>query len=253
MKTIPFREKMKTEILELLTPRPWVRAVWEGGSAATGFLDDFSDLDLVVAVDDEKVEDSFRLFEEYLERTYGINSGFRVPEPTWHGHSQSFYFIRSAPPLFYIDLLVEKLSSRDRLLEPERHGHARIWLVRNGILDIPARFSDELKEKRARYLDTLAGTLPLAVTEVRKQIARGLPIDAVSQYQRFVSARLAGLLNLKYRPAQFDFGIRYAERAYPPEVNRRLRELLYPSSFHDLSASLDKAVAWADELLEELR
>ncbi|MFO8182636.1 MAG: nucleotidyltransferase domain-containing protein [Candidatus Aegiribacteria sp.] len=252
MKTKPFRDKMKTDILEVFTPRPWVHAVWEGGSAATGFLDDFSDLDLVVVVKDERVEDAFRLFEEYLEDTYGIDRCFRVPEPAWHGHSQSFYFIKDAPPLFYIDFLVEKLSSRDRLLEPERHGRAEVWLDRKGVLDHSAIPDGDLIEKQARYLDTLAGSLPLAVTEVRKQIARGHSIDAVSQYQRFVTARLAGLLNLKYRPAQFDFGIRYAERAYPPEVNRQLQELLYLESFDDLPPALEKAAAWAEDLLKEL-
>lgn len=252
MKTRPFREKMKAEILEVFTPRSWVHAVWEGGSAATGFLDDFSDLDLVAVVEDERVEDAFRLFEEYLEDTYGIDRCFRVPEPAWHGHSQSFYFVGGAPPLFYIDFLVEKLSSTDRLLEPERHGSAVIWLDTEGVFDRSAIPDGNLREKQSRYLDTLARSLPLAVTEVRKQIARGNSIDAVSQYQRFVAARLAGLLNLKYRPAQFDFGIRYAERAYPPEVNRQLRELLYLESFDDLPPALEKAAAWADDLLKEL-
>lgn len=252
MKNRPFREEMKREILDVFRPRPWVQAVWEGGSAATGYLDDFSDLDLVLVVNDDKVEAAFRLFEEYLENTHGIDRSFRVPEPAWHGHSQSFYFTGGAPPMFYIDFLVEKLSSTNRLLEPERHGRADIWFDRNGILDLSPTPAEEMQEKQARYLETLAGTLPLAVTEIRKQIARERPIDAASQYQRFVSARLGGLLNLKYRPAQFDFGIRYAERAYPPEVNMRLRELLYLNSFDDLPAALEMAVAWAEDLLEDL-
>ncbi|MBN2586109.1 MAG: nucleotidyltransferase domain-containing protein [Candidatus Fermentibacteraceae bacterium] len=243
---------MRKEILELFEPRPWVRAIWEGGSAATGFLDEYSDLDLAMVVEDDLIEEAFLTFEGYLEEEYGIEYRMRLPEPTWHGHSQSFYFIGGCPPLFYIDFLVEKLSSGDRLLETDRHGNACIWLNRDGVLAPAPSRPDELEERRSGFLENIRVSFPLVVTEVRKQIARGKPIDSIAQHQRFVTGRLAGLLNLRYRPSRFDFGIRYAERAYPPEVNRRLEQLLYIRSSEDLEPAFERAVRWAAELLEEL-
>lgn len=249
--TAPFRDRMRKGLLRVFDPLQWVRAMWEGGSAATGFLDDFSDLDLVIVVEDHRVEEAFRLFESFLEKEYGISHRFRMPEPCWHGHSQCFYFIEDCPPLYYIDLLVEKLSSGDRLLETDRHGEALVWLDRDGLVTVEASDPDELRLKRSDHLKMLRATLPLSLVEIRKQIARGSAIDAVSQYQRFVSGRLAGLLNLKYRPERFDFGMRYADRDYPEEVNRRLGRLLFPSSPDVLPALLDEAEEWCRELLEE--
>jgi predicted nucleotidyltransferase len=106
-----FREGLKGELLSALEPCDWIRTVWEGGSAATGRLDRFSDLDLVMVVEDERVPSAFTLIEEKLKEGYGIRRTVVVPEPAWHGHSQRFYFIEGAPALFYIDLLVEKLSA----------------------------------------------------------------------------------------------------------------------------------------------
>ena len=252
MKTTAFRRNMKEEILELLEPEEWVLAVWEGGSAATGYLDDLSDLDLAMVVRDDSVERAFDILEDYLGGTYGISSRMRMPEPAWHGHSQCFYFINDAPELFYIDLLVEKESSGNRLLEPERHGTPVIWLDRSGILRACRATGEELGDKRRRFFESLSAFLPLIATEVRKQIERGKRIDAVTQHQRFVAGRLAGLLNLKYRPARFDFGIRYAERAYPEEVNRRLEELLYIPGFQEVGPAFQRAYSWALALLEEL-
>ncbi len=243
---------MRSDILVLFERWSWVRAIWEGGSAATGYLDEYSDLDLGMVVEDDRIEEAFLTLEGYLEDKYGIEHRMRLPEPTWHGHSQSFYFIGNCPPLFYIDFLVEKLSSADRLLETDRHGSACIWLNRDGVLAPAPSSPDELEKGGSGFLEIVRVCLPLVVTEVRKQIVRGKPIDAIAQHQRFVAGRLAGLLNLKYRPPMYDFGIRYAERAYPPEVSRRLEELLYIRCFGDLEPAFEKAVKWAEELLEEL-
>jgi len=252
MKTEAFRKEMKRGILELLLPLSWVRAAWEGGAAATGYLDDYSDLDLALVVEDDKVEEAFTLIENYLENSYVISSMLRLPEPAWHGHSQCFYFISECPPLYYIDLVIEKLSSENRLNEPDRHGESQIWLNRDDTLNPEPTSPDITAEKNASFRRMIEESMPLLVIEIRKQIAREEHIDAISQYYRFIIGRLAGLLNLKYRPSMFDFGIRYAERAYPPEVNLRLQKLLYISNFDDIEPALDSAVQWAGKLLREL-
>jgi len=252
MITDSYRKEMKRGILGLFQPLQWVRAIWEGGSAATGYLDDYSDLDLALVVEDDRVEEAFRLFEEYLENRHGINSAIRLPEPVWHGHSQCFYMISDCPPLYYIDLVIEKLSSGNRLDEPDRHGEVQIWLNRDNILHPEPTPPDITAKNTASFLRRIEDSIPLLVIEIRKQIARKKHIDAVSQYHRFITGRLAGLLNLKYRPAMFDFGIRYAERAYPPQVNEELEKLLYISTFDDIEPALDFAVSWTRKLLAEL-
>jgi hypothetical protein len=64
---------------------------------------------------------------------------------------------------------------------------------------------------------------------------------------------LAGLLNLKYRPAKYDFGIRYGDRDYPPLVAERVCRLFYPGSIHDLKTGFEEASAWAEELIADLK
>ena len=108
MQTSEYRELFRKRIMELFAERDWMLGIWEGGSAATGYLDELSDLDLGFVVEDERVEETFTLFQGLLDEYYGVKSSFRLPEPSWHGHSQCYYFIEKCPPLFYVDLLVEK-------------------------------------------------------------------------------------------------------------------------------------------------
>ena len=60
----------RTEILDALRgaaePLPWFHALWEGGSAAFGREDGWSDVDVGAAVDDGRVEDGFAAIESAL-------------------------------------------------------------------------------------------------------------------------------------------------------------------------------------------
>ncbi len=107
----------------------------KGGSAATGFEDEFSDLDLAIVCKDHAVEAIFSLLESWLKVNYSITRKFRVPEPSWHGFSQCFYQIENVPPLFYLDIAVIKKSLPDKFTESDRHGNAVVWFEKEKILD----------------------------------------------------------------------------------------------------------------------
>jgi len=49
------REDIIKTLASSLSPLDYVHAFWEGGAPAFGRLDEWSDLDLYVVVDDEKV------------------------------------------------------------------------------------------------------------------------------------------------------------------------------------------------------
>lgn len=252
MDPMEFRTVFRKRIMDLFQDEPWVLGIWEGGSAATGRLDGLSDLDLGLVVEDDRVEETFRLFEELLAEHYPVKTSFRVPEPSWHGHSQCYYFCGNCPPLFYVDLLVEKRSAGDRLMEPDRHGASVIWLNRGNILNPVPTPEDEMLTRNLGFFRTLVKVLPISLAETEKQILRGNGIDAMLEYQGLLQRRLAGLLNLKYRPSKYDFGIRYGGTEYPPEVAERVRELMYAGSIQELPGKFREVSEWINRLVEEL-
>lgn len=253
METGKFREEFKDRIMGAFLKKPWMLGIWEGGSAATGFLDDLSDLDIGFVVEDDRIEETFTLFETLLENNYGIAGRFRLPEPSWHGHSQCYYFLKKCPALFYVDLLVEKRTSENRLIEPDRHGESKIWLNREEVLKPEPTPEDEMLRRNTRFFAMQADTYPISETETRKQLLRGNRIDAMLEYQGFIQRKLASLLNLKYRHPRYDFGIRYGDREYPEEIAERVSRLMYAGSLEELKPKFEEASAWARELLEELK
>jgi len=236
----------------LLQENSQIIAVWEGGSAATGYLDQYSDLDLELICEDKAVEEVFKEIEIYLIENHGIARKFRIPEPAWHGHSQAFYILKNPTPPFYIDLLVIKRSSENQFLEIDRHGNPVIWFDRENLIK-PTRSDPEkiALACRTSYQTNLA-MFDLSAIETEKQILRKNWIDAMTNYYGLIQRRLSTMLNLKYRPAQYDFGLRYAYRAYPRDVNDRLKRLLLISDFSELENRYLEVKAWFNELAGEL-
>lgn len=84
------RQRIIETLITALEPLDFVLALWQGGSAAHGYTDELSDIDIEVIVEDNYVQETFDFVEKSLQTISEISFKYRVPEPTWHGHSQCF-------------------------------------------------------------------------------------------------------------------------------------------------------------------
>lgn len=246
------KQMLRTELNHLLYDLPETIAAWEGGSAATGFLDDFSDMDLIIVCEDEAVELIFESLETYLESRCGIERKFRVPEPTWHGFSQCFYQVKNVPPLFYLDIAVVKKSIPDKFTESDRHGIAAIWFEKEPTV-ITTPCPTDKRDLRCKQFYAMATQSDfLMVLEIQKNLGRNRFVEAFPFYYQFISRQLGILLNLKYRPEKVDFGLRYASRDYSAEDAALVEELLQCGSLDTLKSNFAVAQSRYETLKQEL-
>jgi len=246
-----FRVEIINKLKKIYHENEHIIAVWEGGSAATGYLDEYSDLDLGIITADDTIDDTFKLTEKLLTNNYGISHKFRMPEPNWHGHSQCFYKLENAPEFFYVDLLIEKESATNRFTESDRHGDSIIWFDKKNLIDPTPTPEADIEAKCKRSYHLISSLLPFVEMDVIKQIKRGNAIDAISIYGGLCN-RLGTLLNVKYRPHKFDFGLRYYYRDLPQIEIEFLEEVLFVKDINDLIIKLPKVSNKAGGLLEEL-
>ncbi|MDA3885512.1 MAG: nucleotidyltransferase domain-containing protein [Candidatus Delongbacteria bacterium] len=245
-------EKINTEFKELLYNEKNVIAAWEGGSAATGFYDEYSDLDLAIVCEDDAVEDIFKLIESHIEKNYGIINKFRIPEPAWHGFSQCFYKIDNVPKLYYLDIAVIKRSVEDKFTAKDRHGNAVVWFEKEKMIDPTPTTEEEVKAKGKKFYKMVTGADWLSITELKKQLSRGYYAESISQYNQLVMRNLGVMLNLKYRPCKVDFGTRYYYRDLPKEVFAKFERLLKNGSINELKENSVKLLEWYGSLKKEL-
>jgi len=246
-----FHKKIIHEMKNLFADKQNILAAWEGGSAATGFLDDYSDLDLALITTDDTIEETFKIIESYLIENYGILHKFRMPEPNWHGHSQCFYLLEDSPEFFYVDLLIEKESAKKRFTESDRHGNAIIWFDKKNLIDLTPTPDDEIYEKCVRQFKLTKSLFPFLETDIKKQIKRGNAIDAISIYNGLFN-RMAVLLNIKYRPHKFDFGLRYYYRDLPETEVKFVEEHIFIRNLDELRRKLPETIKKFKLLIEDL-
>jgi hypothetical protein len=240
------RRRISTAITEALRPLPTVLAGWEGGSAAFGTIDAYSDIDLEYLVADDA---SFELLYEVAERAIQTVSAITSSHTPLKGR---YYKLKDGGDFLLVDLIFFRAGDSDPQLDVERHGD-RVPLFDKGEWLRP-RSVDEgaLAIKReARYRE-LQTWFPVSQVFVRKAILRAQQVEAVNAFWAATLKPLAELLRMRYCPVRWDFGVRYLDRDLPPAVYAQFRDLVFVRDLGELEERLARATEWGATLLREL-
>jgi predicted nucleotidyltransferase len=247
------RQRILETIIANLEPKYFVLALWQGGSAAHGYTDEWSDIDIQVIVEDAHVQETFEIVEDSLKTISEIRFKWRVPEPTWHGHSQCFYQLEGTSAFLFIDFVILKLSSPNDFLEVERHGKVAIAFDKaNLLLPPPFNRSEHFSRMQGRLV-TLRKTFNFFQIIVKKEINRGHLVSAISNYHAYTLQPLVELLGMVYRPEKYDFKTKYFYRDFPTEVVARIESLYCVMNLADLASKQQQAEVLFAETLPQLR
>jgi predicted nucleotidyltransferase len=246
------RDQILTALTNELISHPFIYAVWEGGSAAFGRQDQWSDIDLMIDVEDDHVPETFAVVEQVLTNLSPIELRYEIPQPTWHGHSQTFYQLRDAGEFMLIDMAVMKHSNQNKFLETELHGQALVLFDRANVVQPPPLNRAELEQTLHKRLEQMWVTFHLFQSLVKKEILRQNPIDAFAFYQGFTIRPLVELLRIQYQPARHQFGLRYIYHDLPMAHAKRMERLIYISDLDDLANKHNEAVYWFEQIWKTL-
>ncbi|MFX0088641.1 MAG: hypothetical protein ACFFA1_03545 [Promethearchaeota archaeon] len=245
------RDKVLKALVKFLEPLDYIHAFWEGGAAAYKRIDEWSDMDIYIVVDDEKVDDTFLAVEKALESLSPIKQKYDVPQTGWEGVYQAFYRLEDASEYLVIDLAVLKLSSPDKLLEPEVHGDAVFYFNKFGKIQIPAFDKESFDKKMYDRLKRLQERIRMFNSLVQKEINRSNYLEAVDLYYRLTLATLVEVLRIKYSPIHYDFQMRYVHYELPPKMINKLHKLYFVEDEKDLQKKYRKATSWIYEIVRE--
>lgn len=230
------RQQILHALQNALEPLSYVHAMWEGGSAAFGREDEWSDVDVQIVVDDEQVADAFATAEAALVALSPFEIRWEVPQPAWHGHAQVFYKLQNASPYLMVDFVVMKASNPNKFLEPEIHGQANVLFDKNNALAVAPLDWAALQKQLAARLEQLRVTFPLFQSLTTKSVNRGWGLEAVAFYNAFTLRPLMEVLRIKHSPAHHNWHVKAAQFDLPPEVFAQVEPLFFPRDLADLSA-----------------
>jgi hypothetical protein len=246
------RHQITTSLVDDIQSWPFSIACWEGGSAANQLTDPYSDLDLVICVENGKTEEAFSRIQNQLGSLSKIDHIWRVPAPTWHGHGQCFFKLSHTPEHFFLDIVVMEEKATQKFLEKERHGTPVVYFDKKNFVQIKSADTAEFRSKRDQRFESIKASFPFIKTLVQKEIARKRPIDALAFYRSFVSFYVE-LLGMKHRPFRYDFGLRYAYFDFPTEIQTELEKFNFVANLNEIERRLPEVESQIQQLLSELK
>ncbi len=242
------RDAIVRALVSSLRPLRYVRALWEGGSAAFGRVDRWSDLDLYVLVDEARVASTFRVVERTL-RTLSPISQTYVVEAGFEGVSQKFYRLRDANEFTVIDLAILTPGSPEMFLAPEIHGTNVFYFNKGGAAKVKSVDRASLARRRRKRLRRLKLRFAIFNNYLIKDLERGHPLEALEDYRVVTLGTLIEALRIRFSPLHFDFRMHYVDRELPPDIASRLLRLSYVRDPKDLEKKYREATEWCREIL----
>jgi len=237
------REAILTGLRQALEPLPYVNAMWEGGAASFDRVDEWSDIDLQVDVEDEKTSETWQAIEQAITALTPIALRYEIPQPAWHGSEQVFYILENASPFLMLDLVVIKHSNPQKFLEREIHGRAVVHFDRAAVTNVPPLDIGAHAATLKGRLVTLRVLFELFRTLTLKELNRGNSIEAVAFYNGYTLRPLVEALRIRYAPFHYNFHTRYIHYEFPSELVKTLEALFFPTDPADLRQKRDQAEA----------
>src|SRR6188768_3073413 len=162
-----FRDRISKAVTEALRPLPTVFAGWEGGSAAFGAVDAYSDIDLEYLVADDA---SFEVLYASAERAIETVSAITASHTPLTGR---YYKLKDGGDFLLVDLIFLRAGDPDHHLDIERHGE-KVPLFDKGNWLRPKPLDEgSLAVQRDRRYRELQTWFPMSQVFVRKAILRG--------------------------------------------------------------------------------
>jgi hypothetical protein len=240
------RNRISDAVTQALRPLPTVFAGWEGGSAAFGKVDAYSDIDLdYIVADHASFDDLYALAERAIETVSPITGSYTPLKGR-------YYKLKDGGDFLLIDLIFHLAGAPDHDLDIERHGEKVPLFDKGNWLRRKPLDEGALAVQLNRRYRELQTWFPMSQVFVRKAILRGKHFEAVGAFWAYTLRPLADLLRMRYCPARWDFGVRYLDRDLPPAVYDQVRELAFVRDLEDLEVKLAKAITWGTALLREL-
>ena len=246
------RDVIIQKLVDALGPLEYVHAFWEGGAAAFDRIDEWSDIDAYLLVDDEKVSDTFLVVEKALRSLSPIKQKYEKSQLPWPGVSQAFYKLKKASEYLLIDLAVLTFNATEKFLEPEIHGNSIFHFNKsNNVRPFPLT-KDLLIKKLMKRTEILKAEFDLFNSFVQKAIYRGNFLEALWLYQNITLGSLIEALRIRYNPLRYDFKICHIHHDLPPRVISSLQKLFFMKDEKKLQGKYNEASRWFHKVISEI-
>lgn len=245
------RHRIISQLREALEPLPFIYAFWLEGADAVGTVDEYSDIDLWVDIEDGYEEQGYEAVENALSALATLDYKYVMQ----HGHPQirqRVYHLDGTSEYLMIDFCWQ-LHSRPReeytYYENDPIEAAKVIFDKDNIIRHKPQGRADLSQQNKSHLEE-AKFRRTQYRRAEKYAHRGQYLEAYAYYNRYVLEPLVDLLRLIYTPAYADYYLIHISQHIPEAERERLEYFAQISSLDDIAVKIPQAGQWFDELVD---
>jgi predicted nucleotidyltransferase len=247
------RENILETIADVLQPLDYVYAMWQCGSAAFKRVDQWSDIDLIVDVEDDKVRDIFAVVDKAIQTLAPIENSIELPQSLSPGAYQKVYKLKGTSKFMVIEICAVKHSSSEKFLQREIHGEIFVHFDKKDVTNVKPMDKEQFHKTLKVRLENIEKLFKMYQILVEKELNRKNDIEALAFYQNFTLSPLVEVLRMKHSPYRYNFRTRYVYYDLPNEIVKKLEALYFITDSNDLRLKQKEVIRWFNEIVTELK
>ncbi len=230
-----------------------VYALWLEGSDGTNTLDEYSDLDLVMDVEDGTEEGIFGRLEQMLG-TLGELDLIVGPDRPGPKLMYKVYHLENTAPTLLLDVTIQSHSRQFAFDRKNEYEVPKVLFDKAGVIqyrDSEGMNAQTRRDKTYNRMKQLDGVFKQRIRAI-KYVQRNHYLEAHAYYHKYVLNPLVELLRIRYTPLISDYYLVHISQHLPAEAVDQLEELYRNQSTSDISRNMERANAWFHTTYQEL-
>lgn len=228
-----------------------INAMWLEGSDSQDTVDQFSDLDIVLDVEDGYELEVFKQIENILSSLSPVDLNYE--KENYHPKLKTkFFHLKGTPESLFLDITIQSHSRNFKFVKENDSEIPIVIFDRKGIIQFKSLNHEEYNSELLNRLYHLENTINQKA-RAEKYISRNNLIEAIGYYQKFVMAPLIELLRIKYKPINYDYYIVSISKHLPKEMLRKIEELYVVSSLDELNQKIQISYDLFYSILPEVK
>lgn len=213
-----------------------VNACWLEGADSLGTVDQYSDIDLWVDVDDGYEQKAIEKIKNCL--THIGNLDFE--HETYHPHPkirQLFYHIKGTSKFLIIDLCIQSNSRVFWFTEGKEGEKVKVLFDKKNVITFKPMDKTKTEKKLAERKAYLLGEYQIKKTDTEKELERDDYLGALNFYVNLAEV-FTELVRIKYTPNKYEFGLKHASRDLPKEAMLIVEKIYQFKTVNDLRRNI---------------
>lgn len=239
------RETILKRIVSGLGSEDYILAIWLEGSDGTKSLDEYSDIDLVCCTKEDCVDNAITRLDEIMSFLGQVDIAYeQTGRPS--NNRYKVYHLQETPDSLLIDITIQSENVPVPFIDEDKSVVPVVLMDKACIV----KYQDL---DRASHRSQLHAQLLQAQgiysqrSRAVKYTKRGLFLESLIYYQKYVLNPLVDVLRIIHTPFQADCFLVHASRDFPAEVVSTLVDLYGVKTVQDIVERIDLA----DELFRK--